>query len=602
MARAELVHLELLAELDALVGRLQGWADGAPAWQPAEPCRALVRRLVERADSLRVRLEAPLVVATLGGTGTGKSALVNALLGAEVVQTGRQRPTTTRPTLVCRPDLSPQTLGISPDGIELAQRDLPALAELVLIDCPDPDTTEDVRSPGTNLARLRHLLPHCDVLLVTTTQQKYRSARVADELAAAASGARLVFVQTHADVDQDVRDDWRKVLDRQYATGHVFLVDSPAALADAQEGLQPRGEFAALVDLLTRQLAGTAAARIRRANFLDLLGEVLLRCRRRIDQQMPAVEQLLSAVERQRVELAAQLARQMRSELLANRRQWEGRILGQIAAGWGLSPFALVLRVYQGLGGLLVGTLLWRARTPAQIALWGAVGGVRTWQGRRRQQQTDRSADRAVAGCWNETELRKAAVILDGYTAEAGLPREAAALESVAAEARQAATGFIENVATQLQSLVARLAGRHTGWFTRFRYELLLAAMLGWLLYRLGKNFFYDSWLGSGDLLGLDFYVQAVFWLVLCCLVLIWFFTGRLRRGLRREIDQLAEGWHQPAAAAGVFAQLEAQCRRVEQFRQELAALEQHVGQLRRQLALPDEPLGYKVDPQSEAV
>ena len=85
MARPELEHLELLAEVDALLGRLQRWADRAPPWQPAEPCRALVGRLAERAESLRVRLEAPLVVATLGGTGTGKSALVNALVGAEVV-------------------------------------------------------------------------------------------------------------------------------------------------------------------------------------------------------------------------------------------------------------------------------------------------------------------------------------------------------------------------------------------------------------------------------------------------------------------------------------------------------------------------------------
>jgi hypothetical protein len=594
MARGELVHLELLAEVDALVGRLQRWAEGAPAWQPAEPCRALIRRLAERAESLRVRLEAPLVVATLGGTGTGKSALVNALVGAEVVQTGRRRPTTTRPTLICRPDLSPPMLGISPDGVELVQRDLPALAELVLVDCPDPDTTEDTQSPGTNLARLRHLLPHCDILLVTSTQQKYRSARVADELAAAASGARLVFVQTHADVDQDIRDDWRKALDRRYAAGHLFLVDSPAALADAQQGLQPRGEFAALVDLLTRQLAGTAAARIRRANLLDLVGDVLLRCRQRIDEQMPPVQQLLSAIERQRTELAAQLARQMRSELLANRRQWESRILGQIASRWGLSPFALVLRVFHGLGGLLTSTLLWRARTPAQIALWGAVGGVRTWQRRRRQERTDQSPDRAVAGCWNQTELRKAAVILEGYTAEAGLPPAAAAPETIAAEAQQAAASFVESASAELQSLIARLAVRHTGWFTRWRYELLLGAMLGLLLYRLGKNFFYDTWWAGGEPYGLNFYVSAAFWLILWCLLLIWALSSRLRSGLRREIDQLAEGWNHPSAAAGMFARLETQCHNVEQFRLELDRLEQHVAQLRRQLALPDEQLGHR--------
>ena len=63
------------------------------------------------------------------------------------------------------------------------------------------------------MARLRAILPKCDVLLVTATQQKYRSARVADELAAAARGAHVVFVQTHADLDDDIRDDWRQVLE-----------------------------------------------------------------------------------------------------------------------------------------------------------------------------------------------------------------------------------------------------------------------------------------------------------------------------------------------------------------------------------------------------
>ncbi|MCV5902503.1 hypothetical protein OFN63_41035, partial [Escherichia coli] len=75
--------------------------------------------------------------------------------------------------------------------VRVVERDLAALRDLVIIDCPDPDTTEDPEQSGTNLSRLRSLLPHCDVLLVTATQQKYRSARVLDELAAAAPGARL---------------------------------------------------------------------------------------------------------------------------------------------------------------------------------------------------------------------------------------------------------------------------------------------------------------------------------------------------------------------------------------------------------------------------
>ena len=588
MASFEFEQLEFLAEIDALVERLEHWAQIAPDWPPAEHCRAVVRRLVQRAATLRVRLDAPLVVATLGGTGTGKSALINALAGSELVRTGRQRPTTIRPTLLCRSGLTPEMLGIDPSEVDLVQCDLPALAHLVLVDCPDPDTTEpaDALPVDTNLARLHRILPHCDVLLVTTTQQKYRSARVAGELMAAAAGAHLVFVQTHADVDDDIRDDWRKVLSEHYASGHIFLVDSPAAMADALQGHEPRGEFAALVDLLTRQFAGAAAARIRRANFLDLAVQTLESCRNRLDCAMPAVEQVRVAISQQREQLADRFARQMRAELMASRRPWETRLLGQVTSHWGLSPFALVLRVYQGLGGLISGTLLYRARTPAQLALWGAVSGARTWQKHRRQTQTQRRVDRTAAAGWDSTELHAATMVLEGYAVEAGLPRSAGGMETVGAESERAGLDFAARLARDLDVLIARQAQRHTGLFTRCCYELSLAVMLGFLLFRLGKNFFYDSWWVPTPvpLWGLESYVTAGFWLVLWCFLLVWAFTRRLRRGLRQAIDQLAEGWTGEAAASGIFGRLEEDCRRAEQFRGDLQQLESDIERLRREL------------------
>ena len=596
MTSPELTHLELLAEMDSLADALERWAGDPPEWPPARTCRALVRRLSERTGAMRVRLEAPLVVATLGGTGTGKSALINALVAEEVAETGRSRPTTRHPRLICRPNLTPEMLGIDPGNVEVVARDLPALADLVLLDCPDPDTTELAEAPGTNLARLRRLLPHCDVLLITTTQQKYRSARVADELAAAASGARLVFVQTHADMDQDIRDDWRGVLDEQYTTGHLFLVDSLAALADAQNGLAPRGEFAALVDLLTRQLAGTAAVRIRRANYLDLVSETLSACGERIDEGLPAVRRIEDAIDQQRSRLAAQLAEQMRVELLASRRQWENRLVGKVASRWGFSPFALVLRVFQGLGGLISGSLLFRVRTPAQVALWGALEGARTWRTHRRRHRADRAADRALAGCWGQAALREAALVLNGYCAEAGLDRDAASLPAITAEAQDAGSTFVANVSRELESLIDRLSQRHTGWFTRWRYELLLASMLVILVVRLAKNFFYDSWFAATqtEVYGLDVYLLSAFWLILWCAFLLWGFTSRLRLGLKLQIDQLAEGWNNPKPAEGIFARLEFDCQRIHCFRHELDRLDQHVTTLRRRLSLPEEQLGQR--------
>ena len=595
MPKHELARLELLAEIDALVERLGQWVDNAPPWETARECRVLLQRLRDRAGALRIRMEAPLVVATLGGTGTGKSSLVNALVGEEVVRTGRERPTTLRPTLICRHDLDARRLGIDPRAVELVRRDLPELRDLVLIDCPDPDTTENPDAEDTNLWRLRQLLPHCDVLLVTTTQQKYRSARVADEMAAAAAGARLVFVQTHADEDDDIRDDWREVLGRQYSTGHVFFVDSLQAAADVRDNIEPRGEFAGLLDLLTRQLAGAAPARIRRANFLDLVDQALVSCGRRIDAAEPNVERLRQAIVRQRQTLAARLAKQMNDDLLTNRRQWESRLLGKVASRWGFSPWSLVLRAYQSLGGLLSSSLLLRARTPAQIALWGTFEGARTWRKRRQQRLADKGAVRTVSGCWDETELRAASVVLSGHVIEAGMDRDAAALETIADEALQAGGTFVATAADELESLLGRLSERHTGWFTRCRYEILLLAMIGLLLFRLGKNFFWDSWLAPAPVpvLGLDFYLSATFWLLLWCLILLWAFTQRLRRGLRREIAELSQTWSSAETAGGVFARLERDCEKIERFRQELVLLEQEVAGLEKRLATPEEVLGH---------
>jgi hypothetical protein len=507
-------------------------------------------------------------------------------------------------------------LGIDPASVEVVHRDLPALRDLVLIDCPDPDTSEDDAAsagvgpetrqgesgdvahpfgphashpPGSNLARLRAILPKCDVLLVTATQQKYRSGRVADELTAAACGAQIVFAQTHAAIEDDVRADWRRVLADRHQPDHIFLVDSLQALGDAQAGLQPRGEFAALLDRLTRQMAGTAAARIRRANFLDLAAETLDACQSRLDQAMPAVGQLRTAVAEHRGLLGEQFVRKMRAELLANRRQWERCLLGQTASRWGFSPFSLVLRAYQGLGALLTGAMLFRAKTPAQMALLGTVGGLRSWQAHRARQKAENALDQTAASGWEPGELRKASLIVEGFAGEAGLPRRDASHDDIRREADAAAAGFVARVSGEVDAVISRLAQRHAGWFVRWLYEALLAFMLGLLLYRLGKNFFYDSWFAPkpSPMFGMEFYVSAGFWLIVWCLLLLWSFCDRLRRGLRGEVDRLAENWRDTSSVAGLFAGLDDEAHRCERFRQDLIAMRRDVTNLRRQLATP---------------
>ncbi len=590
MTRSELAHLELLAEIDTLTRTLQRWAESAPACEEAKVCGALVRQLIDRAATARVRLEAPLIVATLGGTGTGKSALINALVGRELVASGRKRPTTERPSLICREDLTADLLGIDPGSVDLVHDDSPALADLVLVDCPDPDTSENSDAAETNLARLRRLLPHCDVLLITATQQKYRSARVAEELAFAAPGARLVFVQTHADSDEDIRNDWRSVLGERYETGHIYRIDSLSALSDAQRGIAPRGEFGRLVDLLTGELAGAASSRIRRANLLDLIDDTLARCQERLDRWSPSIDRLAEAIQQQRARLGARLAERMEAELLAARRGWEMRLVGRVASRWGFSPFSMVLRVFQGLGSLVSGVLLFRVRSTAQLALWGAMEGARNWQRFRSQRRAEQSASRALSDLWTEEELREAVLVLDGYAIEAGIDRLPKDSPAVAANATNAGQQFVARATAELDALVDRVADRHAGWLTRWTYEILFGAMLVFVLVRPAKNFFYDSWVTpeAVRVLGLDFYLVSAFWLLVWSTLLLWRFTGRLRRGLKREIHRLVAQWRGATPATGLFDSLQSQCDQACMFHRDLADLRQRVSRLRVRLDLPN--------------
>jgi hypothetical protein len=215
--------------------------------------------------------------------------------------------------------------------------------------------------------------------------------------------------------------------------------------------------------------------------------------------------------------------------------------------------------------------------------------GVRTWRKRRESQQAAQTLERVTADDGNRLEFQKAALVVEGYAADAGLSGPVAVCDQEKArrETESAATGFVASDSSELDAVIDRLARRHSGWMARCFYELLLTAMLGLLLFRLGKNFFYDSWWAApaAPVFGVEFYLSAGFWLGLWCLLLLWAFCGRLRRGLRAEIDRLAEGWRNRSSSLRVFAGLEEQCRRIEQYRQDLGALQRHTAALRRKIA-----------------
>ena len=592
----ELQQLTILAEIDDLVLRVRRWLDDAPAWDPARKARSLVSRIADRVHSLRIRLESPLVVATFGGTGTGKSTLVNALIGHEASESGRQRPTTTMPILLVHPDLETNALGLDLSQFHVKRIDAPVLRDLIIIDCPDPDTSE-VAESGSNLARLRSILPHCDVLLYVSTQQKYRSARILEELADAASGCRLVFVQTHAEQDSDIREDWRQHLAPAYQVPDMFFFDSRRAFAEQSQGQRPSGDFSRLLELLTNQLGVSRRVAIRRANLIDLLDEALTVCRTDYDRELPAIRKLQEVLEQQRITLRDTLTNQLRDELLVNRNLWERRLLSAVTNIWGFSPFSSVLRLYNGLGAFIASFSFFRARSSAQMALIGAVQGARWLKSRAEEQGAETSLERLASFGITDQHLQESRMVVSGYVHSAGIEAEEFADRRDLAQLRRRAASvesqFLGDARRGIDELIEELAEHNCSALTRWRYEILLLLYVLFVVGRIGHNFFWSSFLapivGSAShaepLLTVDFYIPAVIFLLMWSGILVLSFTWRLRQGLSQRIHQLAQSMVETRISEGLFPSVDRVCQMVLDDDRRLTELLERTSRFRRDLA-----------------
>jgi len=584
----DLAQLEVLAQVDEIIDRLSQWAADESSWEPVNHCRALLKRVLSRIDSLRIRLESPLVVATFGGTGTGKSSLVNAIVGRECAQTGRQRPTTIRPLLLAHPETDLAGLGFSVEDFDVARVEVPLLRDIVLIDCPDPDTSES-ESKGNNLERLHRLLPHCDVLIYTSTQQKYRSGRVTDELGIAATGCRLLFVQTHADLDEDIRDDWRRHLAAHYEVPEVFFVDSLRGLKEQLADGRPRGDLARMQEVLTTQLSAAQRMRIRRANLVDLLHAALVHCRAHLGENDEALQQLEAALEVQHEKLVHSMADHLGRELRQSSHLWERRLLGAVTDVWGFSPFSSLLRLYNAFGGLIASVTLFRARSSAQIALVGAVQGFRWLRTKQQEQASESRLQHLTSTSADDSTLREAQLLIAGYVKSARFDPalvQAGTLDTLRGEAIELEEKFLQDAGRRIDDVIDELVVQNSGWFTRARYEVFFALYPLFVLCRVGKNFFYDSLVHNVEPLGTNFYISAALFFLLWSWLAVMFYCRRLRRSLAKRIEAIAASLAEQRLSGGLFPKLEEACQQSELQRVRLDGIWTTVSGLAHEVAV----------------
>ena len=164
--------------LRGLERSLRGWIDGPHHFPLTTMNRAALEGV---ANDLRRQAEAldvdrpMLVVMLMGGTGVGKSTLLNALAGGKIAHASVQRPTTRDPVVYYHESVRPDRLDPLLRHCRLVPHHHQELEQKVIVDTPDVDSTE-----LANREKLLQLLPIADVVLYVGSQQKYHDQIVFD--------------------------------------------------------------------------------------------------------------------------------------------------------------------------------------------------------------------------------------------------------------------------------------------------------------------------------------------------------------------------------------------------------------------------------------
>ena len=212
---------ELSARADALAGAVETGGERLERGA-AQRATAVVDKVRER-NSL---VGGHTVVALAGATGSGKSSLFNALVGADIARVGQRRPTTSTPTAAV---WGTEPAGALLDWLSVGTRhQVPEpgdLDGLVLVDLPDFDSRE-----SAHREEAQRILELVDVFVWVTDPQKYADAVLHDDYVAVLRdyGAVTIVVLNQVDRlpsggEEQIAADLARLLERDGLQQHEVI-------------------------------------------------------------------------------------------------------------------------------------------------------------------------------------------------------------------------------------------------------------------------------------------------------------------------------------------------------------------------------------------
>lgn len=209
----------------------------------------------------------PIVVGLFGGTGVGKSSLLNRIAGVNVSQTGVMRPTSRSVTLYVHEQVSLAQLpaDLPADRIAVKRHADPNHRHVVWVDTPDLDSADEANRACT-LAWLGHL----DLLVYVASPERYRDDVGWRVLRDRQARHAWIFVMNRWDEGGDGQDaDWLRVLGEAGFDDPLLIRTSCAEAAARQTAGRESDELPVLVNAVRAlfDASGVERLALRRARL-----------------------------------------------------------------------------------------------------------------------------------------------------------------------------------------------------------------------------------------------------------------------------------------------------------------------------------------------
>lgn len=244
------------------------WARGARAagWLQSDDLHGLERIERQQADALfENQTHRPLIIGLFGGTGVGKSSLLNRLAGRPIARVGVERPTSHEVTLYLHKDFR---LGLLPADLPLDQtrleyHEIAGRRLLAWLDMPDMDSTE-----VHNRSLVEAWLPYLDWVVYVVSPERYHDDVGWRFLQERGGRHAWLFVMNQWDRGRPEQlDDFRRRLE-----GAGF--STPAILRVSCAGLGIADDFAHLEETINQAIQEHGVELLRQLGLMSRLAEL----------------------------------------------------------------------------------------------------------------------------------------------------------------------------------------------------------------------------------------------------------------------------------------------------------------------------------------